>query len=113
MGCVNLVNAQYHILNKPYSKEEYKALLQQWTPDDYARLQNQVEELSKTLPHPYATVLRSENCTGDYISDSKDCRDCFIVRDSENVCYSQGVVDNSKDVYDVSNWGQNIANCYE
>ncbi len=105
-GCVSLVNKQYHILNEPYSKEEYfKKLAEIFNnPHWLTESQERFFELQKQLPHKYYAGVGNENVTGDHISFSKnaqDCFDCTYLEDCKYCCW----LHRAKDCYDHYAWG--------
>jgi hypothetical protein len=110
-GCQNVVlstglkNKQYYIRNKQYSKEEYFELV-----DDFKMhsrtgqkdLRKEFGEIKKTAIYKPSHNLKSENCSGDYIIESKNCHDCYNIFKSEN-CFRVGNIDaDGKDCRDQS-----------
>ncbi len=105
-GCVNLRHKEYCIFNEPVSKDEYEKFVSS-VVGRFSRMQEMKEKfdaLSVTLPHKENHNLKSEDCSGDYIVDSKSCQNCFEVDKSENVrnCYFVKTV---KDCYDMIGYG--------
>ena len=60
----------------------------------------------------YANIVNSENCTGDYIENSKNCIDCYDMTGSED-CNRIQVGIEIKDNYDCSNMYLKNELCYE
>ena len=116
-GCANLRQASYCIFNKQYSKEEYEAEIKKMRLDTVAGLEEARQKtrdfwLTQVTRHQQG--VRNLNSTGSYVTDSKNVKDSYLVRESENLRYCQYLqVPSSKDNYDVANWGQNIELCYE
>jgi hypothetical protein len=52
--------------------------------------------------HKYANIISSENCTGDFIENSKNCNECYDINNSEDCKYVMIGVE-CKDCYDCSN----------
>lgn len=105
-GCVNLRHKDYHIFNEQVSKGEYEKFLES-VVGSYARIQEmkgKFDALSASLPYKENHNLKSEDCSGDYIVDSKNCQNCFEVDKSENArnCYFVKTV---KDCYDTTGYG--------
>ncbi len=104
-GCAGLRGKQYHIFNKPYSKEEYRKELEKLTLGSYKSLEHLKEQFRKfvlTIPRKYAMILQSTNVTGNDITGARNCRHCFAVSiDMENCAYLW-LIDRAKDTYDVS-----------
>lgn len=79
-GCVNLQNKEYHFFNKPLSKEQYLQAVEEMLMDTAAGVQKakqQFEAFRLSHPHKYAQIINSENCSGDTISNAKNCTNCF------------------------------------
>lgn len=113
---VNLRQKEYCIFNKQYSKEEYKILKEKYLNGSYSNLSKNKQEFEKFLlefPHRYAQFLKAENCSGDYIQQSKNCEKCFHAHDAEDCKYGEHVWRNSKDNMDVSTVGRDAELIYE
>ncbi|MBI4994883.1 hypothetical protein HZC21_04555 [Candidatus Peregrinibacteria bacterium] len=114
IGCVGLRKKEYHIFNKPYSKEDFlkaKAGLNLGDQQQIAHLKAQFEDLKLRIPHRFAHTLNTENCTGDYIYSSKNTFGCFDVQRCEDCSYCAQVID-MKDCYDC-NYMEECELCYE
>jgi hypothetical protein len=104
-GCVGLRSKQYHIFNKPYSKEKYLQEIEKMDVRNYKSLKNLREQFLKlmiSLPKKYAMILQSVNVTGDDIAKAKNCHNCFSVSLDMEDCKYLWLVDRTKDVYDMS-----------
>jgi hypothetical protein len=111
--CKNLRNKKYHIYNKPVSKQEFEKFRKKL-------LDNLEEESEKfsfwklKFPNIYAHISNSENCTGEYIENCKNCHDCFqILLGAQDLKYCQSAGWNSKDMYDCSACGKDGELLYE
>ena len=103
-GCSNLVSKSYCIWNKEYTKEEYFNQLQKLSISNYSNLlllqKKFMEKIYFSSVHRYANIISSINCTGDNISESKNCKNCFeAFKNVENAKYEYGTLD-VKDSYD-------------
>ncbi|MEK9159939.1 MAG: hypothetical protein AAB383_04380 [Patescibacteria group bacterium] len=113
--CSNLVNKSYCILNKQYSKEEYflkKAELLNGTYSQQKQLFDSFKALLGERIVKYAHTVSCQNCSGDYIKNSKNCTMCFNVTDSEdlrNIVFAN----KSKDCFNSSMLGDNSELAYE
>ncbi|MFA6024032.1 MAG: hypothetical protein WC777_02340 [Candidatus Gracilibacteria bacterium] len=90
-GCVGLYQKQYHLFNQPLSKEEYVQKIAQFdlsNPDHLAFIQTQVEALKRKTPLPAFHQTMTENCTGDHITESKNCFNCYDIFASEDCLYT-------------------------
>ncbi|MDO8530375.1 MAG: hypothetical protein Q7S10_03165 [bacterium] len=116
-GCVGLRQKQYHIFNKPYSKEEYFKVLeekkQQIKEGDVAKLIQEFKDFALQHPHKYAYMQKSVNSTGNYLLNTKNCVSCFHGYEAENCKYGYHVWRNSKDNMDVCTAGRDAEMIYE
>ncbi|MBI4225435.1 MAG: hypothetical protein HY617_03835 [Candidatus Sungbacteria bacterium] len=110
----NLRNKQYHIFNKPYSKEKYAEEMKKWDFGSY-RIYMEAKKAAESHWQQYPPKVRfdefSVNCTGNYVHQSKNCKDCYEVTRGEDSRYLFMVRD-VKDSYDISTWGE-AQSCYE
>lgn len=114
IACVGLRNKKYHILNKPVSEEEFKKAAADLISGDravYERLRQAFEALKATKPKKYIQGDNNENVTGDAISFSRDCRECYDTYKAERVMYAAWFYD-GKDCMDYYAWGE-AQQCYE
>ncbi len=102
--CTNLSNKQYHFMNQPLPKAEYEKRIREFkgSHQNFEKARAILQRLRTERIHLYATITNSENCTGDFIQNSKNCLDCYDVNDSEDCRYVWVGVEN-KDIYDCSN----------
>ena len=103
-GSWNLRNKQYHIFNKPYSKEEYKKKIAELNLTSHAGLLRLKEEFaveSKNALIRYASLTNSVNCTGDVQEQCKNVKNSFDVTRAEDSKWLFDVLD-AKDCYDLN-----------
>lgn len=116
-GCTNLRKASYCIFNEKYSKEEYFKKLESMklhTREGLNEARKKCRDFWKTQPYKEHQGLLNINTSGAYVTHSKNVKDCYIVRDSENLRYCQYMaVAGNKDCMDASVWGQSTELCYE
>ena len=101
-GCTGLRQKEYCIYNKSVGKEKYEAFMQdfEFTNESIAEEQKKVMALRLHSPHKNLEIHKSEDSVGDYIENSKNCRACFDVMNSENCKYVwDGIVNNSYDCF--------------
>ncbi len=104
-GCAGLRNQQYHIYNQAYSKKEYQEkmrVIQIGSHELYEKMKQEFLKIRLRTPHKYAHILNSEDCSGDYISNSKNCHFCFDIFDAEACRYSFNLVHQHFNTVDVS-----------
>ena len=93
-GCMNLKKKSHCIFNKQYSKEEYY--------NEFVKYKEESENFWLTLPNKssYGNTL-NVNVSGNYIYESKNTKDAYLVTSAENSRYIQMVsVPTIKDGYD-------------
>ncbi len=115
IGCVNLRSKQYHIFNKPHSKEEYESFVKEARLDTYSgveAMRNKFREFVLAQPLKYAEIVNAPGCTGNYISDAKNCQFCFHSYEAEDCRYGVHVWRNAKDCMDVDTSGRNSEMMY-
>ena len=86
--CWNLRNKQYHIMNVPYSKEEYEKKLKEYnlgSREGFERARKDFEEKVKTEAIHKATFnTKVQNVSGDYLTECKNCQECYFFEESED-----------------------------
>ncbi len=107
IACVGLRQKKYHVLNQSYSKEEYEKINNALIANNYqdAELLASFEKLKNSLPKKYIHGEKNENCSGDYIWNSKNCSDCFDTAEAEDCKYCTWFV-GGKNCMDYFAWGQ-------
>jgi hypothetical protein len=115
-ACVNLRNKKYHILNTPYSKEDYFSLISRYDTSNLLtmnRLTHEFERFSLGFPTRYCQGVFNEDVTGNYLVQCKKSQFCF---DSYKLWDCKFVVqafDDLKDSYDCSEVGDASELVYE
>ncbi|MBI4159894.1 hypothetical protein HY504_01880 [Candidatus Wolfebacteria bacterium] len=115
-GCVNLRNKQYHIFNKPYTKEAYEEEIKRFDLGSWSalsRIKKEVEKFLLRSPRKFMTSWRNANVSGDMIAYSKNLRHCYNVVEVEDSAYCQDIVLGVKDSYDFTIWGEKCELMYE
>ena len=117
-GCVNLRKKSHHIFNKPYTREEYEARIKEYNLSSRASLrgwQKKTQDFWETKgKYKHFHGLQNDDVSGDYINNSKNIHNCFIVRGSKNCKYCMWlIVGNNEDCYDYAQFGQNTELMYE
>jgi hypothetical protein len=112
LGCINLKNKQYHYLNRPIEKEEF--MLKRKSLGTYTVFEKTKEEaraLSLQYPRRFAKAVLAVNSSGNELAQTKNCRECFFVRDGENLARAY-FCSNMKDARDF-NFADNSELVYE
>ncbi|MEW6617145.1 MAG: hypothetical protein AB1333_01865 [Patescibacteria group bacterium] len=118
VGCRNLRHKQYCILNKQYTKEEFQKefeKLQLHTRSGRDMFAKRFAEFSLKFPIKSMLESHNTNCTGDFVTYSKNVKESYLVRGGENLKYCQSLYTppGSRDCYDYTIWGQNAERIYE
>ncbi|MEK7547683.1 MAG: zinc-ribbon domain containing protein [Patescibacteria group bacterium] len=106
-GCVNLRNKEYYFLNEKCSKDDYFQKIANTNLNTNLELETarkNFAEFCKKFPHKYMEGIQNEDSTGDYLSHTQRCLDCFDVNNSQDCKY----VFNSrmmKKCYDITVFG--------
>lgn len=114
IGCAGLRKKEFHIFNKPYSKEEFSAKKASLTQNEITEA---FDRLKKEVPRRDTMQINTENCFGDNILNSKDIFYGFDVRDSQDCGYVaelHGVKD-SWDIFvlEYSELCYDLSSCYK
>ncbi len=90
-GCSGLRNKHHCFFNEQLSKEAYDEAVRQvqtHRTSTITALRERYEgEVLPKAVHKFAHILRSEECTGDYINHSSNCRECFDIDESKDLAY--------------------------
>lgn len=111
-GCTGLRHKQYHISNKPVSKEEFTDFIKQNNLGSYKNIQKlkqETEEFIKSQPQRAVFIEKSVNSTGNNIYESKNCQFCWSTEKTENSKYCLFALD-LKDSIDITSvWGAELS----
>lgn len=113
----NLRNKNYHVFNKPYSKEDYFVEIKKWDLGSYKvyqEVKKLAEEHWKKFPPKPRWDEFSSNVSGNYVFESKNCQNCLEVIGAQD-CKNVFMIEEPpiKDSHDISSWGENSSLCYE
>jgi len=116
IGCINLRNKKYCILNVQYSKDDYieiKNKLDLGSFKTLSEFKQKYKDFILKHPRKYANLLKSTNCSGDNIINSKNIKNCFDsygeVEDSKYLIHGLTM----KDSYDCYGYGGIASLLYE
>ncbi|ETB63773.1 TPA: hypothetical protein DIC38_02470 [Candidatus Nomurabacteria bacterium] len=116
IGCVNLRNKKFCILNEQYLKEEYEKIKKELDFGSYKILnefKNKYKNFILNYPNKYAGIIKSVDCVGDAILNSKNIKNCFdiygLVEDSKYLIHGF----DAKDSYDMYGFGVGTSLMYE
>ena len=112
--CAGLRHKKYHYKNQEYSKEEYEKILDSYKLNTFSGVEKAQKEYNNFIlkyPRRYVFMVRTINSNGDVISDSKNVKDCYVAKASENCKYCDFVAE-AKECYDMATGGK-LNECYE
>lgn len=107
--CVGLRHAEYHIDNKPVSKEEYEAEVARIKSASYEQIQawrQEMDERAAQAPRRYIRGKGYEDASGNYLTDCRNVQRSFKMINCEN-CFDCFEIVNAKDLVSVYEWGEN------
>ncbi len=113
--CVNLVNAEYCIWNKKYTKEEYSEKLKELKLNTFTNIKKLEEEFlgfKKEFPVKAIATVKSEKVSGNWFSNCKNVHnsfDCVEVKDGRHLF----MVFSAEDCMDYYEWGNKAEQIYE
>lgn len=105
--CVNLRNKEYHVKNKPVSKEEFEKLKQKLLTSVAAKEQalKYFDEVKGKFPQKYMHGFNNENVLGDYLTNCKNAYYCFDSSDLWDCRYAFQAFMPLKDCMDIHECG--------
>ncbi|OGF51822.1 hypothetical protein A3H04_04275 [Candidatus Giovannonibacteria bacterium RIFCSPLOWO2_12_FULL_43_11c] len=116
-GCANLRGKKYHIFNEPYSKEDYEKKLHSLslhTASGIDRAKAKANAFWSEFPNKYLQGIKNLNSSGEYVTNSKNVKHSYLIREGENMKYSQYMqVPPHKDLMDVTVGGNGMELSYE
>ena len=104
LGCIGLRSAQYCILNKQYTKEEYEKVTQEMSIANKDMFTEKLQELKKAHAHNAMNITSSEHCIGNDIKNSKNAIDCYEANMLHDCKYCVEVMEQTN-LMDVNNNG--------
>lgn len=115
VGCVNLINQEYCIFNKKYTKEEYAKELENLklnTTEGIEKLAAEFEEFRKKFPQRAVTSIKSTNASGNWLRNSENTKNSFWCHDVKDGRYLNYIF-SAQDCMDYFQWGGKAELVYE
>ena len=116
IGCVNLRNKKYCVFNRQYSEEEYFKIKKELDFGSYkilSEFKNKYNNFILKNINRYACIIKSANCTGDNILNSKNVKESFDIYDDMEDCKFVAHGLGAKDSYDCYGFGGGASLLYE
>ena len=112
--CAGLRHKKYYFENKQLTKIEYENRLKSLPkPLDLTNWQAQLTKLAQSVPKLFEHGNSNENCTGDYLNNAKNCKECYDCGSLEDASYCDTCGLQVKDIYSCTNCGVSSELCYE
>jgi hypothetical protein len=116
-GCVNLRNKQYFFFNEKLSKVAYEAKIAEYNSGSFSAANEMKKEFADfALKYPEKDIhgVQNENCSGDYLNNTKNCHSCFDIQNAQDCKYVYNSR-NIRNVYDMTVFGsmKGADFCYE
>jgi len=90
--CLGLQQQEYCIFNEKLDRETYEKrkdeLLKNLTVQKIRELREQSQEFKRDKPRRASHLFACEDCSGDMLTNCKNCHSCFDMTDSENCRYA-------------------------
>ncbi len=114
IGCYGLRHQQYQILNKKVSKEEFERVKKEIFSgyQSYQAFLEQSRQFFLQFPHQALQIINTENCTGDYLLNSRNSSQCYFSENLEDCANLWNVPQGSKDSMD-SNYAPHTELVYQ
>jgi hypothetical protein len=117
-GCINLRNKSYCIFNEQFNREKYFEKIKEFKLDSriaLSEIENRVHEFWSKYPRRvYIGNSLNVNVTGDYVYESKNAKDAYMVTGTEDSRFVEFIsVARTRDAYDYSGWGNGVERIYE
>lgn len=114
-GCTSLASQSYCLFNEPVGKAAYEKFLASIDCGSRSQIAKLREEIEGALG--VATVKEyhgasNENCSGDYLRNSRNCSTCFEIDSCEDLRYCM-CLNGAKSSMDHSYWGNGSELMYE
>lgn len=93
LGCVGLRQAEFQVLNQRVSEAEFKETWERLMTDASFRADfaERFKALRLTIPVKSFWDKNSENCSGNYVVNSRNAQHCYGVKDVEDARYAYEV----------------------
>lgn len=114
-GCAGLRRKEFHIFNKPYSKEAYAEKLKEIKKWPAQKIHEEFEKVKEATPRVFMHQLDNENSFGDYLHHSKNCYWCFdsyLCEDSMYI-FNANLERGTKDSLDCGPVANTLERCYD
>ena len=89
--CFNLRNKKNYVFNKQVTEDEFKKIMGDIKSGSFSKWKEYVKKFHKDVLlkaiHKLNHNINAENCSGDYIMNSRNCQHCYDCEKSEELRY--------------------------
>ena len=114
--CTNLRHAKFCVRNEQLTEQAYRAFIAEFdsgSRQTVASRWSEFDEFLRTQPRKHLQIENSENCTGNYIRNAKNCHFVFHCYDAEECSYGEHIWRGAKYCMDSNSAGRNAELLYE
>lgn len=115
-ACCNLYRKEHSVFNRQLTPSEYDAFIAAAGLQSRAareEWQRQALEFYQLQPRPHIEAAFVENVSGNFIFESKNVAESYLVRTGENLRYCFNTVNGVRDCQDFSSFGNDAELIYE
>lgn len=105
--CTGLRGKSYYFKNEEVGKEKYEEIMKEYALHTYLGVEKAKKEFEPMMfnhPRKAVRILNSVDCSGDLLTNCHNCKNCFLMLDSEN-CRYDNYADGARDSYDTDAGG--------
>lgn len=116
LGCTGLSNAEYCVLNRKVSREEFKDIWERvftGKRSDLEAFKRAFQDLCSKMPRPHVQEEFTEEISGNHLVQSKGAYQCFDSDGVENCSYCSFLSGGARDCMDYDSYGENAELQYE
>lgn len=114
-GCSNLVNREYCFYNEQLTKEEFRKRKAEYDLGSFKAVEEEkkkFKEIKTKAAIKFMQGKANENSYGNFINNTKDCRNCIFASDTENAEWSIQMINQTRNAFVCDGFGQNGQNLY-
>jgi len=104
IGCYGLKHKEYFIFNEKVTPEEYEKLNKEMHSSYKALCDMRQKLMSHVLKYPQRALqmVNTENCTGDYLLNCKNSRECYLAEGLEDCAYCWNIPQRAANCQDIN-----------
>lgn len=115
-ACTNLRSREYCIFNEQKTKEEYESFIKTFNGSSWSQRnqhREKFEALMRQSPRPHATLHQTEDCTGNFLTESRNVTESFFIQNGENLKYCFNLYEGANNCMDYCFSGRRAELIYE